>query len=147
MTEKGVVFVTGSTVLHQTIEDAPWRPQEGPEAFLELWGIDPQEKWAARFCALVRLTALVRAYGSEDPARAATRLVMAQAAVSPVIFWSRIKSTLAPVLAADAATLAAFGLTIYAHTAPALALALSLGLDAAAIADQEAEVLDRYGRR
>ena len=141
-----MVCVTGSTVSAKTIEGAPWAPQEGPEPFLELWGIDPHDKWPARFCALVRLSALIRAYGSDDPTRRAARLVMKQAAVSPVIFWARIKAAIAPAMDADPETLAAFGLAPYARSVPALALALSLGLDAASVQDQEADLLQRYGR-
>lgn len=139
--------MAGLTASGPTNEEAPWRPQEGPEAFLELWGIDPHGKWEARFCALVRLTALIRSYGNEtDPGRRAARLLMKEAAVSPVIFWSRMKAQLAPIFQADASTLAAFGLTLYEASAPGLALALSLGLDGQAVQAQEADVLQRYGR-
>lgn len=139
--------MSGSTQSHETSDLAPWKPQEGPEAFLELWGIDPHGKWEARFCALVRLTALIRSYGNEtDPGRRAARLLMKEAAVSPVIFWSRIKAQLSPIFQADASTLAAFGLTLCEASAPGLALALSLGLDGIAVQDQEADVLQRYGR-
>lgn len=126
--------------------DAPWSPQEGPEAFLELWGIDPSDKWPAIFCSLVRLTALVRAYGADDPCRKATRLTLKRCGISPAIFWSRSKKALGPVLASDPGTLAAFGLHPYAWTVPALALALSQGLDALPILDQEQALLDLYGR-
>ena len=136
--------MTGSTVSATTIEGAPWAPQDGPEPFLELWGIDPYEKWPRLFCKLVRLTALVRAYGSENPAQRAVHLCLRDAALSPMIFWARIKAALAPALEADRDTLAAFGLAPYARSVPALALALSLGLDAISVQDQEVEFLRRF---
>lgn len=140
--------MTGSTQFQETSDFAPWRPQDGPEPFLELWGIDSHGRWSGLFCSMVRLSALIRSYGTADgsEATAAFRLTIKRARVSPVIFWARTKAALEPVLAADDSTLAAFGISIYARTVPALALALSFGLDDLTTSDQEQQLLDLWGR-
>lgn len=89
-----------------------WNNWRGPDELLKLFGIDPDsDKWAGIWCGLVALRTLGIKY-PEYPLgldQIATGWMRSEH-ISPVVYWSRIKSSLRPILDADRETLNALGL-------------------------------------
>lgn len=107
-----------------------WR---GPEELLELFSVDAAAPGAVSFAEIVWLGALAARYPAggvsfDDVARG----LMRAHRLSPVVYWGRIKRTLAPLLAADRADLAALGLQVERWTGRGIAEAA-----AAALAQQQ----------
>lgn len=102
---------------------------QGPEELLELFSVDAAAPGGVSFCELVWLGALAARYPAggvsfEDVARG----LMRQHKLSPVVYWGRIKRTLAPLLAAERADLAALGLQVERWTGRGIAEAAASAL-------------------
>ena len=99
---------------------------------LELFDVDCSRNGAQNFVELAELLGLMMAFpelGVND--HLLTRSYLRTLRMSPLVFWSRMKRDLAPILEAEDITLDALGVPpVYSRTCPAL-----VGAVAAALAD------------
>lgn len=103
-----------------------WR---GPDELLDLFGVDPGGRWAGAWCGLVCLRALGIKW--PDYALSFDRIFagwLRIERVSPVVFWSRVRAALSPLLEADFETLRALGVYPQALTSRALAEAVAAAM-------------------
>lgn len=93
------------------------------EDLLMLFCVDPSTPGAADFCRLVREAALLLQFPElQSGTWAVATSVMRQRHWSPMVYWSRQKRVLKPLLEAEASTLEALGLKLGdKHTVYALA--------------------------
>lgn len=95
---------------------------------LALFSIDPDTPAMQDFCALVDTAALFAAYPQYHVSFGdVVYFALVQRRLSPVVYWSRQKRQLMPLLGADAETLRALGLgrVCERRTVPILARALA----------------------
>lgn len=104
------------------------------EEFLALFSIDPDTPAMQDFCSLVDTTALFAAYPQYHISYGdVVYFSMVQRRYSPVVYWSRQKRQLMPLLGADDETLRALGLGHVCERRTVPILARALGEQLAAI--------------
>lgn len=82
-----------------------------PDELCELFSIDPSEPGADSFCQVVTLAApLLQFPGFGLGVFDVNRAVLRDLGWSPLVFWSRMKRGIAPLLSADRGALEALGL-------------------------------------
>lgn len=106
-----------------------WKQWSGPDELLELFGIDPERRWAGVWAGMV----VTLAAGMVHPdygidIELICRAWLRDEKVSPVVFWSQIKRELAPLLAADLDTLESLGLRPYDRTGKGLLRAAAVAM-------------------
>ena len=85
--------------------------QEAGE-LLDLYGIDQSKPGAQDFVVLADLYGLMSRYQDQYPCTVAdlARLLMKNRKLSPMVFWSRMKRAIKPLMEADVDTLRALGI-------------------------------------
>ena len=106
-----------------------WKQWQGPDDLLELFGIDPDGRWAGIWAGMVVTLAAGLVYPDYGiDIDLICRAWLHDAQVSPVVFWSQIKRELGPLLAADLDALVCLGLRPYERTGKAFLRAAAVAM-------------------
>lgn len=80
------------------------------EEFLEIFSVDPNTAGARDFVALVEFYSVQLLFPElEVNKRLLVKMMLKKQKISPLVFWSRMKRALLPILSADCETLRALG--------------------------------------
>ena len=83
------------------------------EELLEMYGIDSQRAGSQDFVTLSELLALCMAFPEyQVNGHLLVKTLLRQKRISPLVFWSRMKRDLMPILSADDETLDALGIPL-----------------------------------